>query len=407
MTHTLSSDGPAPARPLAMLALMTAVQIAGTASILALTALAPEAAATLGVGSHWIGYQISLIYFAGMFASAIAGSVVGWLQAERVIALELGLFGLGLWGVALGSFPALILASGALGVAYGLNNPASSELLSREGRRANVSLVFSIKQSGVPLGAVVANMALPALALHLGASWQLAVAGFAVLPLGLMLLSLRMLPWTPPRPRPGARALWAAVLAEQRAIGRSRPLATLAALGGLYSALQLIVTAFAVVSLVDQGWSLIAAGGVGAALQLAGAAGRIGWGIVGDRIGGFRTLGLIGALAGAFSLALGWGPRLPDAVEVAVMIGLGGVAVGWNGVFLALTARNAPGGRVGANTGAILVYTFLGVILGPSIFALAYQVTGSYAACFALFSTLGFLGAALSWACLAQDPPRS
>ena len=40
-------------------------------------------------------------------------------------------------------------------------------------------------------------------------------------------------------------------------------------------------------------------------------------------------------------------------------------ASGWNGVFLAEVARLAPEGRVGEATGAVLMFGFAGLVLGP------------------------------------------
>ncbi|WP_353471295.1 MFS transporter [Salipiger sp. H15] len=399
MRESLSTQG-APAasclwiRPLAV---MTLVQVAATCSILALTALAPEVAASLGVGAHWIGYQISLIYFSGIFASAFAGAVVETLRAERVIRLELAIFVLGLLMLASGQPVLMVLASLLFGIGYGLNNPASSEILHRHTPRRQQSLVFSIKQSGVPLGAVLANVMMPALLVALGVGWQGALALAALLPAGLLLWSLGTDSPEPAQRGAASEGIWRRMLGEQRAILSSPRLRTLAILGCLYSALQLIATAFIVVMLVEHGWTLVAAGSVAAASQLLGAVGRVAWGVAADRLGGFRTLALIGLIAGGILLSLNWVGSFPAALQAVLLAGLGGVASGWNGVFLAAAARTAPEGKVGANTGALLVYTFLGVIIGPSCFAFIYGIVGDYGLGFALFSSVGFLGAALSW----------
>ncbi|NDV98577.1 MFS transporter [Salipiger sp. PrR002] len=399
MTDSLSTQG-APAAPtqwIKPLTVMTLVQIAATGSILALTALAPEVAQSLGIGAHWIGYQISLIYFSGMFASGFAGAVVETLRAERVIRLELAIFVLGLLMLASGQPVLMVLASLLFGIGYGLNNPASSVILHRFTPRRSQSLVFSIKQSGVPLGAVLANVLLPALAVALGAGWRVALMLAALPPALLLLWSLLT-----DRPEPiqrgaASEGVWRRMLREQKAIHADPRLQTLALLGGLYSALQLIATAFIVVMLVEHGWTLVAAGSVAAASQLMGAIGRVAWGVAADRLGGFRTLALIGLIAGGILFSLYWIAEFPAALQVILLAGLGGVASGWNGVFLAAAARTAPQGKVGANTGALLVYTFIGVIIGPSCFAFIYGMVGDYGLGFTLFSAVGFFGALLSW----------
>nr|WP_249218965.1 MFS transporter [Loktanella sp. SALINAS62] len=373
---------------------MTAVQIAATSSVLALTALAPVVAETLNVGAYWIGYQVSFIYFAGLFASLSAGSLVARLSGEAIIASELVLLIAGLILLATAIPVLMILASVLFGVAYGINNPASSVILQEVTPAKRRSLVFSLKQSGVPLGAVVANALLPLVALWLS-GWQAAVLVLAVVPLVLLIITLRHLGRTPqPVRRPGPGIL-ATAIAEQRAVMADPSLRTLAALGCLFSAMQLTVTAFAVVSLVEIGWTIPEAGMLGAALQIAGATGRVGWGIVADRFGPFRVLSLLGFVGGALSLFLYFQPVLPSSVLSIMLICLGACASGWNGVFLAAIARTAPPGRVGAATGAILSYTFIGVIVGPSIFAAIYYALGSYPLCFAIFSIPGLAGGIL------------
>ena len=398
MTDVAQSADPADLRPglYRTLTLATLIQVIATTSVLGLTALTPHVAADLGIGEHWIGYQISLTYAAGMVSSALAGSFVLRHGPERVEQLALVLFGAGFLALATGRLPMILLASIAIGIGYGFNNPAASEMLSRVTVRRKRNIVFSIKQSGVPLGGVLAALALPIAADRLG--WRLALGVGSVVPI-LFAIGLTHHGERPERSRRhGARALWHRCRAEQRAVFRSPKLTVLVTLGFLYSAMQLSVSAFAVVSLVEAGrWSPFGAGAVAAATQLAGAFGRIFWGWVADRIGGFRILALIGFASGLLCLGLVWLPAMPAEMQALNFVLLGSVSIGWNGVLLAETARYAPPGEVGATTGAVLVYTFIGVIVGPSSFALLYGVLHRYGLVFGLFAALGFAGGGFAW----------
>jgi nitrate/nitrite transporter NarK len=159
------------------------------------------------------------------------------------------------------------------------------------------------------------------------------------------------------------------------------------------------VSAFAVVALVhDAGWSVLAAGSVAAAMQFAGAFGRIFWGVVADRLGGgFLTLALLGLMGGIGYASFFWLADLPAFAQVALFVAMGAVTIGWNGVLLAEVAHNAPESRVGAITGGVLVYTFIGVIVGPSSFAALYALIGHYGASFLAFSLFGFAGMVIAW----------
>ncbi|MBO9101635.1 MULTISPECIES: MFS transporter [unclassified Rhizobium] len=374
----------------------TLIQIVATASVLALTAIAPTVAADLDIGAYWIGYQISLIYASGMFSSAIAGTLVQRFGPIRIEQAALVCCVIGFAGIATASIPLIVIASLFIGIGYGLNNPASSEMLSRVTPQNKRNIVFSLKQSGVPLGGILASFAFPYLSRYV--DWNIALLIGAAAPLLTMGL-LAMTHAAEPVVVSKRRSLLRGLIEEQSTIWRSPRLLTLSGLGFAYSAMQLSVSAFAVVTLVhDAGWSLLAAGSVAAAMQFAGAFGRIFWGVVADRIGGgFITLSLLGLLGGAGYALLYWLPGLPPVAQVALFVCMGGVTIGWNGVLLAEVAHNAPEGRVGAITGGALVYTFIGVIVGPSSFASLYALTGHYGASFMVFSLFGFGGMIIAW----------
>lgn len=374
----------------------TLIQIVATASVLALTAIAPTVASDLGIGAYWIGYQISLIYFSGMFSSAVAGTLVQRYGPIRTEQAALACFAIGFAGIASANIALIVLASLFIGIGYGLNNPAASELLSRITPQKRRNIVFSLKQSGVPLGGILASFAFPFLSRSF--DWHLALLLGAAAPL-LMMVLLAMTHAADPVKRSPRRSLFGGLIEEQSAIWKCPKLRALSALGFAYSAMQLSVSAFAVVTLVhDAGWSLLSAGSVAAAMQLAGAIGRIFWGVIADRLGGgLKTLALLGLLGGAGYALLFFLTDLPVIAQVALLVSMGFVTIGWNGVLLAEVAHNAPEGRVGSTTGGVLVYTFVGVIVGPSTFGSIYALTGHYGASFLAFSLFGFAGLLIAW----------
>lgn len=390
-TTRLSRTGRAPSL-VHTLTIATLVQIIATASVLALTALAPMVAADLGIDAYWIGYQISAIYAAGTVSSAVAGTLVARFGAARIEQVALACSAAGFLGLASGSATAILVATLSIGIGYGLNNPAASQLLSRVTPAHKRNLVFSLKQSGVPLGGIFASIAFPYLARFGG--WQTPLLVGAALTLaiwGWLALSHR----DPPASRDQPISFGRDLIEAQSAIWRHPKLRALSLLGFVYSAMQLSMSAFAVVSLVhDAGWSLLAAGSVAAAMQFAGACGRVGWGVVADRIGGgLFTLALIGIISGVCCILFFWLTDLPGWMQVILFIVMGAATIGWNGVLLAEIAHSAPPRQVGTFTGGVLVYIFLGVIVGPSSFALIYSVFSNYETAFLIFSGTGFCGA--------------
>jgi len=73
------------------------------------------------------------------------------------------------------------------------------------------------------------------------------------------------------------------------------------------------------------------------------------------------------------------------AVGLALAV-LGAAAVGWNGVFLAEVARQAPPGKAGLATGGALTFTFLGVVVGPPLFGVLVLALDGYRAAFFLIA---------------------
>jgi MFS family permease len=378
------------------LSVATLIQIVATASVLALTAIAPTVAADLGVGAFWIGYQISLIYASGMFSSAVAGTLVQRFGPVRVEQVALSCFFLGFVGIATANVVFIIIASLFIGVGYGLNNPASSEMLGRVTPQSKRNVIFSIKQAGVPLGGILASFAFPFLSRFI--DWRYALLIGAAGPVLCMALMALTHSAEPAKSGP-VRSLGRGFIEEQSIIWKNGRLRTLSGLGFAYSAMQLSLSAFAVVTLVhDGGWQLLAAGSLAAGMQFAGTLGRIFWGALADRIGGgFKTLALLGLLNGIGFAALFWVSDMPPILQMITFVAMGATSIGWNGVLLAEVAHNAPDGRIGAITGGVLVYTFIGVIVGPSSFASLYMLTGHYGASFLVFSLLGFFGMCIAW----------
>ncbi|WP_428926367.1 MFS transporter [Marinibacterium sp. SX1] len=388
-----SSGHPRPTSLGTALALTTFSQVAATSSVLALTTIPTIVAGAIGVAPHLIGYQVSLIYASGVFFSMIATGLVHRWGAGRVGQLALVAAGLGLAGLASGSLTGIALASMLIGVGYALNNPSSSHILQALAPRDRRNLIFSIKQAGVPLGGMLAALALPPLAHLIG--WRPALLAAAALPLSLAVIyQACQRPWNADRAPDTALAsgLWLG----QRIVWRDPSLRTLCVLGFLYSGVQLSLSTFLVAMLIEQfGWSPIRAAAVAALVQAFGAFGRIFWGLVADRLGsGFLVLALIGLIAGLSLCGLSlYGPAPGLALGLTIVAGL--TASGWNGVLLAETAQASPGS--GTLTGEVLTYTFLGVMVGPAGFAALFALSGDFARTFLVFSTLALTGSLLSW----------
>ena len=380
------SDPAAPKPPSAWwsLAVTTAIQAMVSMALLTLPAMAPVAAQGLGVPPALVGAYVALCYLAAMLSSLIGGTLVRRLGAIRVSQLGLALCAIGLLLCAVPWLPAVALGALCIGAGYGPITPASSHLLALTTPAHRMALVFSVKQTGVPAGGMMAGALVPGLSLWLG--WQGTLAVVAGVCAACAVLSQPLRAALDADRQPSQALALGALFRPVGMVLGHRSLAVLAACSFLFSAVQVSVTAYMVTYLNGSlGMTLLAAGAALSVSQLAGVVGRIAWGAVADRgLGPRNTLMLLAVLmiVGSVLTALlqpGW----PTALIWAIVALLGASAIGWNGVYLATVARQAPPGQAATATGGTLMFTFMGVVLGSPAFGALAGFSGSYRLAFA------------------------
>jgi len=286
----------------------------------------------------------------------------------------------------------MVIGSLGFGIAYGITNPAASHVMMKIASPTNRNLIFSIKQTGQPLGGVLAGLMAPPIAVAFGWQWSL-VAGALLALITMILIQPLRAPLDSDRD-PTTRFRGAVFKDVRYMLGYPR-LRLLAFAALSFSAVQIALMAYAVTMLVeDLAYTLVAAGAGLAALQVAGVIGRLGWGVAADRSGnGGMTLvvvaviSIIAALVTATLTA-----SSPTWLVLGTIVVFGFTAVGWNGVFMAEIARLAPDGMIGSATGGVLVAVFFGVMIGPLIFNGILNVYESYTVSFAVMSVVSGIG---------------
>lgn len=377
-------------RPAWVLAIITWVQVVCSAAIFLVPTLAPQIAADLALATGLVGVQVSLLYGVAMLTSMQAGALSRRFGPCRASQLAMALVLIGSLCALFTSPIGLLVATLLLGVSYGLTNPAASQLLARYTTLENRNLVYSLKQTGVPLGGVLVALGGPPLAQWAG--WRAGFVAMAVFAgATLLVLQLPRSNWDRARER-AARINGFGSLGVLR---RCRPVFWLGATGFLFAAAQLSLISFAVAFMVeDLAMTLVTAGIIMSIIHVAGTLGRIGWGALADRLHhGVAVLnGLAILMAVIFaSLAL-LGTVVPVWLVVGLLVAGGGTAIAWNGVYLAEVARRAPATEVSDATAGVLVLTYMGVLAGPAVFSLLLGLTGRYAVGFLLPAVTAALG---------------
>jgi len=374
-------------------------------AVLTVPAMAPAMAESLRVSPTLIGTYVAIVYIGAMVASLLAGPLVLRYGAIRVsqVGLLLCAAGLALLGIAPGL---LSTALGALlvGLGYGPITPASSHLLARTTPAHRISLVFSVKQTGVPLGGAMAGALVPALLLAGGVEAALLAVAAGNLVCAVISQPLRRA--LDADREPGRALTFTSLLGPIRLVLSHVELRRLAGYSCVFAMVQLCLASYLVTYLHSTiGYSLVASGAVLSATQVGGVVGRIAWGYVADRwLSPRHMLAVLAALMALCTIATALLPTGAALVVVLVlMTAFGASGTGWNGVYLAEVSRLVPPGQASAATGGALAITFFGVVLGPVLFAALSGAFGSYRA--------GYLALALpvifcAWQ-LARSPRRA
>ena len=357
---------------------------------------APAASADIGLEPSNIGIFASIIYFGAMASSLLSGGLSPRYGAIRVSQIGLGISLVGLALTATASWQIMVVAALLLGIGLGPATPASSHILARTTPAHLAGFVFSIKQTGVPLGGVLAGALVPLFVVQLG--WRGAALAVAVICFACVVLIQPARRHFDTELRREGKAFEGSLSEPLRLVFSLPELRRLAFASFFFAAIQQSFSVFLVTYLVaGLGMPFIKAGATLAIGQAAGIVGRIMWGALADWTGNARlVLGGLGlAMTGAGLAASAFTAEWSHTAIVAVCIVFGATAVGWNGVFLAEVVRLAPVDQASRATGGVLFFTFFGVVAAPPLFGVVVSLTGSYGLGFVILSALtgvfGFL----------------
>lgn len=363
---------------------LMAAHTIGTIATMTLPAIAPIAAKAYGVPVYMVGYQAIFLALGIIIALVFGGNLSLRWGAIRVNQAGLTLLAA---GTALLSVPSVITAVPAalsIGIGYGALTPSASHILIRFTPAHRRNVVFSLKQSGVPLGGVLTATIMPAITIAAGWQWALWIDAIAALAMAAAMERWRKrwdddrLPATPLATSPlGSLAI---IWREQRL--------RLMALGGAGIVVSQICMQNYTVAMFYEEFSLplVQAGLILTVAQIGGVCGRLFWGWYADKIRDalLALLVLTGVLIATTLCMTALSPGWPRIGIYFIFFVLGMTASGWNGIVLGEVARVAPLGQVSTATGGALFFVNIGSIAAPILFAAAFTTLGSYSASFGL-----------------------
>jgi len=374
---------------------LTTLQQAGLTTIrFGLPVLAPFWRAALGISLGQVGILLGAFDLGALLLFVPIGLLADrW--GEPVVLTAGALFTAAMTAVVAGAprFSTLAVLLVLAGLGYGSGQTAGTKAVAAAFGPRGRGMAMGIRQSGLPLGGMIAALLLPVLAATLG--WRAAVLGAAAVCAFtgfLCAVGLRDLGEL----REGGGSPAGALVARMRGIlanpgiRRTTIVAVILVIG------QFCYQSYLALYMVDHfGWSKHLAASLLLAVHGGGIAGRLGWGAVSDRLlRGRRTpaFAWCAGLCALFPFVLIALPRgVPVAVAAVAACAGGTLLLGWNGLFSTLVLEAAGPREAGAAMGVSMSMLYAATFLTQPAFGLLIERT-SYAAAWTLLAVV--LGAA-------------
>ena len=297
--------------------------------------------------------------------------------------------------------PALLALLVLAGIASASSTPAGGRLVLLAFPRQRRGLALGLRQTGVPIGGLIAAVMLPWIAHLEGWRWSLAAGGGITVLAVVPLLRSRAGRFEQVEAERPARALSPA---------RNRTVRLLTVWGCLVVTGQYALIAFLALDLHRGArLALATASLLVAVAQVSGIVGRVAWGALSDRLLDYGRKPLLlaltaVALAGAL-LLLAIPRSTPPAALVPVAALAGFALIGFQGLWVTMIAESVGPERAGAATGFGITFVALAIAISPPLYGLVADLAGSYRAIWAALSIVlaaAFIPAAL----LHEDTSR-
>lgn len=324
--------------------------------------------------------------------SALFGGRAADRVGERRVLILSGIMGaLAAFAVSYSSgFWSLVLGCLALGLGNGMQNPAGSAAVMRWFPQSQRGFAMGIRQTGVPIGGMLAAGVAPLLALHYG--WRSAyfVSGLLSV-IGAILIIVAY--FDPPR----KQSVGAAPMRSFRDLARDAQLLRLALIFNCQVFTQMAATTYFVLFLHETfGVLVVTAGALLVVVNIAAMVARIGWGLVSDRqFQGHRrpVLIIIVVLTICSTLCAALMPsHTPLLLVGGLAILLGISAFAWTGILGTLVIETVGAESAGSAISLVQGLSMPATLLAPPLFGLLTDVTGSYRVSWLVLMLISMVG---------------
>jgi len=362
----------------AVLALIMAAQTMANVGPLGIPSIAPLIREGLGLSVTQAGSFLSAYYVGPVLMSLPAGWLADRWGVRGAMILGQALIAVGLGAVAMApSFSFIVVILVLAGAGYGVLNPTTTKAGMAWFPPQQRATVVGLKQVGLPFGGALGALMMPPVAIAFG--WRTAVALAAAVVGALAILTwalYRDLPEPEAKgPAPARPGFWTVMA--------NRDLWLVGVSTLIFAGVQTVFLAFLVLYLRDVVQiALVVAAKYLVTAQISGAIGRIGFGLLSDRLfGGRRRIVLAIAGLGSIACALALSATAPGTgpwLLTPLAVGIGVFGVGWNGVQHTLMAELAGPRAAGTAVGLGLAISSLGVTVCPPVFGMVVERLGGF-----------------------------
>ena len=364
--------------------------------------LADRLADDFDISPAWLGLYLFIQNVMSIITAIGCGSFILRYGPLRISQVALLLMGASLMVVAAGQLWLYPLGAILLGGAAA-STPASSHILARVCPPRLAPVIFSVKQTGVPVGALIGGLLIPFLlglvfysatlgtTVRLGAYGAAAITAFVIFVVAISLQPIRA--HFDSERDPKQKISFGDMRATLTMVLQNPELRDLSFVAFAFGGLQSLFSGFFILFMIDGlNYSAVEAGTVFAIASFTAIWARILWGVLsGGMVPArwiFAGLGLFGGIAAVLITQFDFTSTLNGIIAVAILFNI--TAISWHGILLSETARLAPEGQVGGVTGGVLSFTSIAMMIYPALYGLILAATGSYQIGFALAAIPSF-----------------
>ena len=353
--------------------------------------LAPFLQADLHISRAELGLVSTAVFLTAAPSALFGGRAADRVGERRVLILSgvLGALAALLVSVSSG-FWSLVVSCLGLGLGNGIQNPAGSAAVMRWFPQHQRGLAMGIRQTGVPIGGMLAAGVAPLLALYYG--WRSAyLAGGILSFIGALLIVVAY--FEPPR-KPTAGPV---AMRSLRDLARDARLLRLALIFNCQVFVQMAATTYFVLFLHEAlGASVVTAGVLFVVVNIAAMVARVGWGLVSDRrLQGKRrpVLTSIVMLTVCSTLCAAILPPHTPLWLVALLSALFGISVfAWTGILGTLVVETVGAESAGSAISLVQVLATPATLLASPLFGLLADVSGAYRASWLVLTLISLIG---------------